>query len=296
MHMPVTRRAFFKRLLWSTAGVGAAAGGYATLIEPRLVEINRLRIVVRDLPRAFDGLTIAQLSDLHRSSFVSADYLQRCIALANALTPDLIVFTGDYLTHRRLFNAPGRTVYGDKESAIGLVRDSVACMARARAKHGVLASLGNHDHWFDGGEVSRMIQAAGIPVLRNASTTLRIHGEPLPIVGLGDLWTEGVRFERAFAGADAPFALVLMHNPDSFEHWPRAGSHLVLAGHTHGGQVNLPLIGPPIVPSGYGRKYAQGLFRRGDAQMYVNRGIGLIAPPVRLNCRPEIALFRLTRA
>jgi predicted MPP superfamily phosphohydrolase len=87
-----------------------------------------------------------------------------------------------------------------------------------------------------------------------------------------------------------------MHNPDTFELWPLAGTHLILAGHTHGGQVNLPLIGAPVVPSRYGQKYAQGLFRRDNTFMYVNRGLGVLWPGIRFNCRPEIAIFQLHSA
>jgi predicted MPP superfamily phosphohydrolase len=159
----------------------------------------------------------------------------------------------------------------------------------------VFASLGNHDHWFDAGKITRLIQDAGLPVLRNENTITLIDGEPLPIVGLGDLWTEGVDMTRAFAGVEGPFALVLMHNPDTFEDWSQPGSHLILSGHTHGGQVNIPWIGPPIVPSQYGGKYASGLFHRGRSQMYVNRGVGALFPPVRFNCRPEISIFHLQR-
>lgn len=285
-----------KRLLWSGASLATGVVAYPSLIEPHRVQLNHVPLLVRGLPRAFDGLTIAHVTDLHRSRYVSRAYLDRCIDLVNAQQPDLIAFTGDYLTHGRRWSARGRTVYGDPTEAPDYARDAVASVAGARAKHGVFASLGNHDHWYDAAEVTALIERAGIPVLRNANTTVRINGETLPVVGLGDLWTEGVDVPRAFAGVNSPFALVLMHNPDTFENWSRPGAHLILSGHTHGGQINIPLLGPPVVPSMYGAKYACGLFQRGDAQMYVSRGVGLIYPPVRFNCRPEIAVFHLQSA
>jgi predicted MPP superfamily phosphohydrolase len=115
----------------------------------------------------------------------------------------------------------------------------------------------------------------------------------LAVVGLGDYWTEGVKVNRAFGRLDLPVALVLMHNPDFFPLWRRPGTNVILAGHTHGGQVTLPWLGTPLVPSMFGRKYVRGLFRRGDTWMYVNRGLGVVAPPVRLNCPPEITLIHL---
>ena len=278
-------------MFWSSAAFAGGAVVYPTFIEPWRVQINHIPIRVPGLPRSLDGFTIAHMTDLHRSRFVSAEYLTACVVKANALEPDLIVFTGDYLTYGR--SRHGQLIYGASTDGAALVRDVAQCMGSARARYGVFASLGNHDHWFDAKLVTRTIEAAGIPVLRNAHAGIRVNGTTLPVVGLGDLWTEGVNLSRAFAGVDAPFALVLMHNPDGFEKPLQPGAQLILAGHTHGGQVNLPFIGPPIVPSQFGAKYAHGLFQKADAQMYVNRGLGLIYPPVRFNCRPEIAVLHL---
>ncbi|MGO9245948.1 MAG: metallophosphoesterase [Verrucomicrobiia bacterium] len=298
----VTRRTFLKRLLWSSAIVGAGGVVYPTLIEPRFAHVRRVSVVIQGLPSAFNGLTIAHLTDLHRSRVVSSGYISDCIATANALAPDLIIFTGDYLTaghHTSRHHHFIRFVQSQfKETAppAEMVHDCARCMSQSRAKYGVFASLGNHDNWYNGDAVANAIESVGIPVLRNTSQTIRINGEPLSIVGLGDFWTDGVDVVTAFRNVDTPFSLVLMHNPDSFEDWSREGSHLILAGHTHGGQVVIPFYGPPHVPSQYGQKYAHGLFTRGDTHMYVSRGIGLIAPPVRFNCPPEIALLRLQKA
>lgn len=270
-------------------GIGGVI--YPTLIEPRHLEVNRIPIKIAGLPKGLDGLTIAHLTDLHRSSVVSESYLLSAVETANDLKPDLIVFTGDYLTHERSHRediTQGGTYEGE-----GFIRDSARCLKAAKARYGVYACLGNHDHWYDGNLCATVIQEAGVPVLRNASTTITINGEALPIVGLGDLWTEGIDFAKAFDHNHAPFSLVLMHNPDTFENWPRSGAHLILSGHTHGGQVNIPFYGPPIVPSRFGQKYAHGLFQKDNTFMYVSRGVGLISPAVRFNCRPEIALIQL---
>lgn len=249
---------------------------------------------IRRLPRSFEGLSIVQLSDLHRSTVVSAAYLEHCVQMANALQPDLMVFTGDYLTHALEGALRGQMVYDARGRAPELLRDVTGIITRARAKLGVFAVLGNHDHWYDADAVTSALRSAGVTVLRNSHAEVHVGGDRLPIVGLGDHWTEGVDCRRAFAGVDGPFTLTLMHNPDFFERWPQSGAHLILAGHTHGGQVKLPMVGSPVVPSRYGRKYSQGVFRHGDAVMYVNRGVGALFPSVRFNCRPEISLFQLT--
>jgi predicted MPP superfamily phosphohydrolase len=299
----VTRRTFLKRLLWSSAI--AAAGGvvYPTLIEPRFAHVRRISVVIQGLPTAFHGLTIAHLTDLHRSRVVSSAYLSECIAMASALAPDLMVFTGDYLTmgnhlsrHHPHIARVVESLFKETAPPAEMVHECALCMSQSRAKYGVFASLGNHDNWYDGDAVAKAIESVGIPVLRNASRTIRVNGEPLAIVGLGDYWTDGVDVVRAFQHVDTPFSLVLMHNPDTFEDWWQKGSHLILAGHTHGGQVVIPFYGPPYVPSQYGQKYAHGLFARGDTHMYVNRGVGVIAPPIRFNCPPEIALVQLQKA
>lgn len=294
--MPLNRRKFLKSLLWSGATLGLGLAGYASLVEPRQVVIRRLRLPVRGLPRAFDGLTIAQLSDLHRSHIVSAAYLNHCVDLANSLKPDLIAFTGDYLTYGWDFWWLEEPVMNDRRRAPELLREVAACMGRARARYGVFACLGNHDRWFDANAVATALRGEGIVVLRDEHTIVRINGEPLPIVGIDDPWTRVANVARAFAGANGPFTLALTHRPYVFEHWSRRGAHLFLAGHTHGGQVRLPWLGPPFVPSQYGRRYAHGLFRREDTYMYVNSGVGMIPPPVRFNCPPEIAFLRLETA
>jgi predicted MPP superfamily phosphohydrolase len=292
----ISRRKFLKRLLWSSALVGTGGVFYSASIEPRCVHIRRIRIPVQRLPSALDGLTIAHLTDLHCSRVISAEFLAKCIVMANDLSPDIMVFTGDYLTHDDHSGPLGKLLLGERLPPAELATQCAECLSRARAKYGVFASLGNHDHWFDADAVTKIIESVGIPVLRNASQTVRINGKPLAIVGLGDLWTEGVDMTQAFRNVDSAFSIVLMHNPDSFEHWPREGSQLILAGHTHGGQVNIPFFGPPIVPSRYGQKYAHGLFVRGQTHMYVNSGVGMIPPAVRFNCPPEIALFHLQKA
>jgi len=278
----MTRRDFLIRC--AAAGVAAATGGgaYAYAVESRWVEVTRRTVAVPGWPAAFDGLRVAHLTDLHHSPIVPLAYLDSCVALVNAERPDVVALTGDYVTR--------------KES-----RDFIEPMAAAAGKLaaplGVFATLGNHDMWVDGPAVRGALARHGCAVLGNRSVELARSGARLSVVGIGDLWTEGVNLRAAFRGVPAGRAsLVLMHNPDLFERWPAALPGLVLAGHTHGGQVVLPGFGPPYIPSRYGRKYAKGLFQRPGASMYVNRGLGTLHLPVRLFARPEIALLTIRSA
>ena len=134
----ISRRNFLKRMLWAS-GAASLGGAYPLLVEPHRVEVNHLRLAVANLPRAWDGLTIAHMTDLHRSPFVSLDYLDECIATANSLEPDLTVFTGDYITHGMRFR--NRFLHGDIDIGCPatLTEESARCMSRARAKHGVFA-------------------------------------------------------------------------------------------------------------------------------------------------------------
>ena len=288
--MLLTRRQFIRSLGWTAAAVAGAAV-YPTFIEPRRVAVRHIHLTPAGLSPALEGLTIAHLTDLHRSRYVSAAYLAACVDQANALTPDLFAFTGDYVTANH-FGRLGSLILGAGTRLPEYATQVAACIGRARARHGVFACLGNHDHWFDAADMTQRLTAAGATVLRNAHTIVRINGVALPIAGVDDAWVGNADVRRACAGLTAPFVLVLMHQPALFGRWPLSGSHLILAGHTHGGQVCLPVRGPLYLDASM-RKYSHGVFQRGETLMYVSRGLGVIPPPVRFNCRPEIALVHL---
>ncbi len=218
-------------------------------------------------------------------------HVGRAVALANALQPDLIVLTGDFV-----WKSAGYA---------GLCAGELAALS---APHGVYAVLGNHDVWTDADRVAASLSAAGIAVLRDERRALPVGDASLWLLGLEDTgylvrpfatfrryWQSAVE-ALATLLADLPPAeprLLLVHNPDFCEMLPPGRIDLALSGHTHGGQIRLPFVGSPILPSCLGQKYACGLVRAPTTWVYVNRGIGLIAPPVRLNCRPEVTLIRL---
>jgi predicted MPP superfamily phosphohydrolase len=245
-----------------------------------------------DLPDALKSLTIVQLCDFHAGPHISATDVRRSVEMANALGADLIVLTGDF-------------VYGSASYALDCAQE----LAALRARHGVFAVLGNHDIWTNADEVAASLSRAGIWVLRNEPVLLTPGGADLWLLGIEDTGYAGKSFSDFTAiweqaaldlarmletiPAGAP-RILLVHNPDFAEMLPEGRIDLVLCGHTHGGQVRVPILGAPIVPSCFGQKYAGGLVAGPRTVVYVNRGIGLIAPPVRFNCRPEITLFRLS--
>jgi predicted MPP superfamily phosphohydrolase len=241
----------------------------------RLEESIEIRIP--GLPKPFDGLRIAQLSDIHSGSVVAPVYIDRCLKMTADLKPDLILLTGDYVTGQASYIAP-----------------VVASIHRHLTGFERIAVLGNHDYWADAAAVRRALTKTGTRVLGNESHKLVCGNHFIWIAGVHDYWSGLYDPDEALRGLPKQdVKIVLSHNPDTVDDFKHAGVDLLLTGHTHGGQVNLPFIGPPIVPSRYGAKYASGLFHFKRMSMYVNRGIGVIRPPVRFRARPEITHITL---
>lgn len=272
----------------------ALAVVYARWLEPSWLQVRRAALPIAELPPQLEGLTMVQLSDLHRGPQVSAAQIRRVVDRAARLDADLIVLTGDFVT-------------GDATLAYAVAQE----LARLYAPLGVYAVLGNHDVWTDADTVAAALEGVGIRVLRNEAVTLETLPVPLTLVGLED--TGDVRLEPCLSPfsswektlarlpaltADTPHPrLLLLHNPD-LAHWLPAGEvDAVLSGHTHGGQVRLPLLGgPPVVPSCHGARYAAGLvFTPQGTPVYVSRGTGTAVLPLRWGVRPEITLLHLTR-
>jgi predicted MPP superfamily phosphohydrolase len=233
-------------------------------------------IPIRGLPTSLQGFTIAQLSDFHVGPHVKAEDVQQAVEITNKLSPDLVVLTGDYVF----------------ESA----QHSAACageLAALKAKHGVYAILGNHDFWTDAAVVAASLRQAGLDVLCNEHRQLQRSGADLWLVGIEDVWSGKPDLQAALEGVPQGAPTVLLaHEPDFADQVTGHNITLQLSGHSHGGQVRLPFVGAPILPY-LAHKYPYGLRRVGEMWLYTNRGIGLIAPPVRFLCRPEITLLRL---
>jgi predicted MPP superfamily phosphohydrolase len=239
-------------------------------------------IALRPWHSEHGGLAVAMISDLHVGSpNRGLSTVGAVVTAINAEKPDIIVVLGDLVI---------QGVIGGRFVEPELIAHELAGL---HAPLGVVAVLGNHDRWYNGDRVRRALEAAGIRVLVDENMRIR-HGEKsFWLCGLDDLWTRGSHLNETLAGIqdDDPI-VVLMHNPDLFPEIPSRVS-LTLAGHTHGGQVNLPLVGRPIVPSKFGQRYAYGLIEENGKKLFVTGGIGTSILPVRFRVAPEIVVLKL---
>jgi len=279
----MSRETVFKAAATVLGAIAGAAVVEGFLREPFQLDVTRLTIVSPRLPAGFDGLKIVQLSDLHLHH-ISRAY-RTAIDVIHRERPHLVVITGD------LVDRPEQTV---------------ACLAflsklRTAAGVPVVVVPGNWDHrafptkrsiaaWY-----KRLQAETRIRVLANQNVVLRRHGDRMWLVGTDDPYFGHADLDASFKGVpDTAFALVLTHAPEAFEELAqRPAARLVLAGHTHGGQVRLPFIGAVRVPSRYGTRFARGLFKLGDTLFYVNAGMGMSHLPIRFLCRPELTFITL---
>jgi hypothetical protein len=275
----VGRRQFLKGA--ALAGVAGAAGVLPVEAEageatPRAEPVE---FAVPDLDPAHDGLRVAQLSDLHVGPRADPATAAAAIAEANAFEPDLVVLTGDYLSHRR-------TDVGDVRERLGGLRGPV------------LAVLGNHDVWIDPEGAADALRGHGYEVLENRWTTLRLRGAPFTVVGVGDHLTRRDDVAEATRGLPSagPPPLVLAHGPRTADKLRDLGRPVVcLSGHTHGGQISLPLLTPLLLATLH-EPYIRGHYHLGEVHLYVNRGIGMSGLRFRVNSPPEVTLATLRRA
>lgn len=275
-----TRRQFLVAAAAAPLVATSAVSTYARLIEPYNYSITETDIFIRNLPAAFEGFRITQLTDVHHSRILGISEIQRVVSLAQGTKPDLFALTGDYTTTYRRFIEP-----------------CAEALSRLNAPEGVWAVLGNHDHYTDPKLTTRALETRHITVLNNANTTLRRGRDAIQLCGVDDLSWGGFDWAWASRGLDPKIPTVLLsHQPIVLDLPEIESVSLVLSGHTHGGQVKVPFIGPPARFLTKDLKYAQGLFRRGETQLYVASGTGVIGLPVRFGVRPEIAVLRLKRA
>ena len=271
--MQVTRRAVLKGI--AGAGVGAVSGtlAYGYLYERHRLELTRAVVPVVDLPRVLAGLRIGLLTDVHRSRLVSHEDVAHAVARLMGERPDLIVLGGDYVT------------WGDR----AYVGPSATALRPLTAPHGVFGILGNHD---DDHDMPAALAANGVQMLKDARTRLTIRNETIDLVGIR-YWTKRQMDIAALTRDAAPMTILLAHDPRRLTEAAALGVPLVLSGHTHGGQVVLPLVGAvaaqkfPVVA---------GIGRRDRTTMFVSRGVGTIYVPVRINCPPEVAVLTLQPA
>jgi len=256
---------------------------WALVIEPRRLVVHRETLALPRWPPALHGLRVAALADLHAGGWhMSAARLDQIVARTNAEHPDLVLLLGDFVSSATL---------GGRVEAETIGRS----LAALHAPLGVFAVLGNHDWWFDGERVRRTLESAGIPVLDDRAIALARGGTRFFVAGIADYLTRDADplrpLRRSAVPADAPL-LFITHNPDVFPAVPPQAA-LTLAGHTHGGQLRLPLFGAPVVPSRFGQRYAAGHVVEGGRHLFVTTGLGTSILPLRLGVPPEIALLTL---
>ncbi|HEV8529880.1 MAG TPA: metallophosphoesterase [Methylomirabilota bacterium] len=258
---------------------------WAVAIEPGRLVVREVDLPLATWPRAMPPLTIAVVSDLHTGApHIDPAKVDRIVSIINQRQPDLVVLPGDFVVHGVI---GGRRIEPEV---------TAARLEARRAPLGVFAVLGNHDWWYDGQRVARALRAAGIVVLEDEAVRLRHRGHAFWLVGLADFDTrtsDPARTTSAIPPAEPVVALT--HNPDIFPLIPPRVA-ITLAGHTHGGQVYLPLIGRPIVPSRYGQRYAIGHIEEEGRHLFVTSGLATSIIPVRFLVPPEIVMARLKPA
>src|SRR5438067_3535962 len=258
-------------------------GTFLQANQPQLVSIE---ISLSRLAPSWDGFRIAQLSDFHYDDFFSITPIRKAIEIVNRLNPDLVVLTGDVVTSQmcKYRNSSGSRLAKMMEACAQLV-------AQLRSALGILAVLGNHDLHAD--HVTAILESHGISVLRNRSVFIERNGKRIWLSGVEDILAGKPDLKLALKSVPPHDPVIhLAHEPDWADYVARYPVDLQLSGHSHGGQIRLPLIGVPYLPP-LARKYPQGLYRIGPLALYTNSGIGTIDIPMRLNCRPEVTLITL---
>jgi uncharacterized protein len=268
--MPLTRRAVLRTALSGLAGAAAGVLGHGYAYERHALRVVRADLPVRGLAPEHEGLRIGLVTDLHHSQFTSQADIARAVDLLMAQRPDLVVLGGDYVSmQNRRYMEP-----------------CAEALAPLAAHNGVFAVLGNHD---DDRDMPAALVRRGFAVLRDRRTSITVNRARLVLAGIR-FWTRNkAEIDRITRGA-ADTTLLLAHDPRRFIDAAELGIPAVLSGHTHGGQIVLPLLGTPAL-----RAYPviAGLGRRARTSIFVSRGVGTVYVPVRINCPPDVAVLTL---
>jgi uncharacterized protein len=273
-----SRRGFVRAAGAAFVAAPFAVVGVGIFIQRNNLRVREVDVPMPNLPRDLDGLRLVQLSDIHMSPFLTEADLARAVDMANELKPNLALVTGDLITSR-----------GDP------LDRCLSQLARLRADAGILGCLGNHEIYAMAEQATTREGARlGIRFLRHQASPLRFGNATLNVAGVDYQRMDG----RYLVGAErllAPQAvnILLSHNPDVFDVAARKGFGLTIAGHTHGGQVNVEILSENLNLARFFTPYVYGLYRKGPASVWVTRGIGTVGLPARIGAPPEVALIRL---
>jgi uncharacterized protein len=276
-----SRRKFLRAMAGTMLGAAAmGAGGwtYATRIEPGWVDVVELNLQLPRLDAAFDGFRLAQISDIHLSEAMTGEQVAQVSRLILDWKPDIVAITGDFVDKR-----------GVKDRFLPELAGALRPLASSVQ---VLAVLGNHDYTVGSSRIRPILEESGIIELRNKVFSLERDVAQLHFAGIDDVWRGRPRMDQVLQNLpNNGAAVLLVHAPDYADKSAATGRFdLQISGHSHGGQVVLPFIGPPVLPY-LGEKYPLGLYRVGSMLQYTNRGLGTSGPQIRFNCRPEVTLF-----
>lgn len=274
------RRAFLRTAQAACLAAPVAATGYGVFIQRSDFRLRQQDLAFPNLPPDLDGLRLVQLTDIHRSAFLSDRELERVVAMANETRAHVALVTGD------LISAAGDPL-----------EECLQRLSRLKSDAGTFGCLGNHEIYAGAEEyATRRGAALGLRFLRSEAAALRFGSATLNLAGV-DYQRVGRPYLRGAERLLAPgaFNLLLSHNPDVFPVAAAQGFPLTVSGHTHGGQINFEILGQDMTIARFLTPYVDGLYRQGDAAVFVSRGIGTIALPARLGAPPEVALLRLCR-
>ena len=273
-------RGLWRRIASGTALLGAVLGVWAFALEPASLRVRETTLRLDRWPAELDGLRVAVLADLHTGSPWNGERnLRRVVRETNSAAPDLVLVAGDLVI---------QGVVGGR-----FVSPEASARVLAGLDAPTFAVLGNHDWWLDGPRVIRALETSGVTVLEDTSAAVPVRGGTLWLAGVSDFWEAPHDIGRALSAVPPEAApLAFTHNPDVFPDVPERVA-LTIAGHTHGGQVAVPLGGRPVVPSRYGERYAVGHVREGGRDLFVSQGVGTSILPVRFRVPPEVSVLTL---
>lgn len=276
----LSRRRFLQMALLAAASMPFAISAYGAVAARSRKVVEKVIVPIAGLPPQLDGLTIAQLSDIHSGLFMKESVMKEYVAIANDLNPDIVALTGDFVaTHVRE------------------AEPFIKAISGLKAKYGVYGCLGNHDMFTDSAEeLERGFEESGFKLLRSANDIIDVDGAKLNIIGVDYIgMNRNIRsLNDALKGIKLEATTVLLlHAPYQFPDAAKAGIHLTLSGHTHGGQIALNFGDLIITPARLSTMFLAGLFKIGDSHLYVNRGLGTTGPPIRIGAPPEITHLTL---